>query len=145
MPQSFAPLHCHVVFSTKHREPQIRTEFQSRLYDYVGGILRNHSCALISAGGMPDHVHLLVSLSRTLSIADAVRIIKSNSSMWIHDELQLRGFQWQTGYGAFAVGYSNVDQVKSYLANQEQHHSLMSRGFRPWLLTCAPLVRRRQP
>ena len=126
MPQSFASLHCHIVFSTKHRQSLIRPEFQLRLYDYIGGILRNHSSALIAAGGMPDHVHLLLSLSRTLSIADVVRVVKSNSSAWIHDELQLPDFQWQTGYGAFAVSYSNIDAVKAYFANQESHHRAQS-------------------
>jgi REP element-mobilizing transposase RayT len=76
----------------------------------------------VGAGGMPDHVHLLVSLGRTLSVADAVRLIKSNSSGWTHEELRLPDFQWQTGYGAFAVSYSNIDPVKAYIANQAEHH-----------------------
>jgi putative transposase len=126
MPQSFASLHCHVVFSTKHRQPLISFDFQPRLYDYIGGILGNHSCASIAAGGMPDHVHVLVSLGRTISVADMVRLIKSNSSGWVHEELRLDDFQWQTGYGAFAVSYSNIDAVKAYFANQERHHRAQS-------------------
>ena len=126
MPQSFGSLHCHIVFSTKHRLPQITADIQPRLFEYIGGILRNHSSCLIAAGGMPDHVHLLVSLGRTVAAADAVRLIKSNSSGWIHSELALPEFHWQDGYGAFAVSYSNIDQVKSYLANQEQHHRRIS-------------------
>lgn len=122
MPQSFGSLHCHIVFSTKHRQPQIKPDFQPRLFEYIGGILRNHSSCLIAAGGMPDHVHLLASLGRTIAVAEAVRLIKSNSSGWIHGELALPDFHWQDGYGAFAVSYSNIDPVKSYLANQEQHH-----------------------
>jgi len=122
MPQSFASLHCHLVFSTKHREPYTDAELQPRLFEYIGGIGRNNNCPLIAAGGIPDHVHLLVSLPRTLSVSDAVRLIKTNSSSWIHDELGLRDFEWQTGYGAFAVSYSNIEQVKSYLANQAEHH-----------------------
>ena len=121
MPQSFASLHCHIVFSTKHRQPLIKPEIQPRLFEYIGGILRNYSSRLIAAGGMPDHVHLLVSPARTLAVSDAVRLVKSNSSGWIHGEFDLADFHWQDGYGAFAVSYSNVDQVKSYLANQEQH------------------------
>jgi putative transposase len=122
MPQSFSFLHCHIIFRTKHRQPQISADLQPRLFEYIGGILRNNSSALIAAGGMPDHVHLLASLGRTLAAADAVRLIKTNSSGWIHDELRFPEFQWQNGYGAFAVSFSNVDQVKSYLSNQEEHH-----------------------
>jgi REP-associated tyrosine transposase len=84
------------------------------------------SSRLVAAGGMPDHVHLLVSLGRTIAVAEAVRIVKSNSSAWIHDEIGDRAFQWQDGYGAFAVSYSNLEQVKLYLANQEAHHCKVS-------------------
>jgi REP element-mobilizing transposase RayT len=60
MPQSFACLHHHLVFSTKNRAPLITPEIQLRLFDYIGGVLRSEHCALVAAGGMPDHVHLLV-------------------------------------------------------------------------------------
>jgi putative transposase len=122
MPQSHASLHCHIVFSTKHRHPWITPDAQPRLFEYIGGILRNNSSRLIAAGGTPDHVHLLASLSRTLAVADALRLIKSNSSGWLHEELGVAHFNWQTGFGAFAVSYSDIDQVTAYLANQEQHH-----------------------
>ena len=126
MPQSFASLHCHIFFSTKHRSPLIKPEMQPRLFQYIGGIFRTHSSALIAAGGMPDHVHLLASLARTLSVADAVRLVKSNSSRWTHEELKIPEFRWQDGYGAFAVSYSNLEQVKAYLANQAEHHRVIS-------------------
>ncbi len=127
MPQSFASLHVHIVFSTKHREPILEPDVRPRLHEIIGGILRDHSSSLIAAGGTDDHIHLLVSLGRTISVADAVRFIKSNSSSWIHREFaHLREFQWQEGYGAFAASYSNVDAVKAYIANQEEHHRRMS-------------------
>jgi REP element-mobilizing transposase RayT len=126
MPQSFGSLHCHLVFSTKHRLAQISDELQPRLVEYVGGILRNQGCALIAAGGIPDHVHLLASMSRTLAVADTVRIVKTNSSAWIHDEIEMREFQWQEGYGAFAVSYSAIDAVKMYIANQAEHNRVVT-------------------
>jgi putative transposase len=123
MPQSFASLHVHVVFSTKHREPLIAGDLAPRLYDYIGGIVRAHGSVLIAAGGMPDHVHLLASLGREISVAEALRTIKANSSKWIHETFpNQRGFAWQAGYGAFAVSYSNIPSVKRYIANQAEHH-----------------------
>jgi REP element-mobilizing transposase RayT len=123
MPQSFASLHVHIVFSTKTRRPLITADLQARLFEYMGGIAREHGCCLAAAGGMPDHVHLLLSLSRELSIAEAVKILKANSSKWIHEKFpEQRDFAWQTGYGAFAVSYSNLEPVKAYLATQEEHH-----------------------
>src|SRR5687768_5702350 len=122
MPQSFASLHCHLVFSTKHRQSLITADAQPRVFEYIGGILRNESCPLIAAGGMPDHVHLLVSLSRTLTVADVVRLIKTNSSGWMHEEMRVPDFQWQAGYGVFAVTYSNLSAVTDYLSSQAEHH-----------------------
>lgn len=127
MPQSFASLHIHIAFSTKHREPTIAEEIRPRLHEIIGGILREHASSLIAAGGTDDHIHLLASLGRTVSVADALRVVKSNSSNWIHNECpHLRDFQWQTGYAVFAVSYSNLDAVKTYLANQESHHHGMT-------------------
>jgi REP element-mobilizing transposase RayT len=125
MPQSLASLHYHLIFSTKNRMPDIAADLQPRLYEYIGGILRAQRCCLVAAGGMPDHVHLLVSLSRELSIAQALNLIKSNSSKWIHETFADRhAFAWQAGYGAFAVSYSHLDAVKQYLATQEEHHRI---------------------
>ncbi len=122
MPQSFGSLHCHIVFSTKERQPFIAPEIQSRLFEYIGGILRNQNSPLIAAGGMPDHVHLLVSLARTTSVAEITRVVKANSSGWMREEVAKKEFQWQNGYGAFNVSYSNLGQVKNYLAGQAEHH-----------------------
>jgi len=121
--QSFASLHYHIVFSTKNREPFIDSTLQSRLYEYRGGILRNHNGVLLAAGGIPDHVHLLVGLHREMAVAEGVKLVKAHSSKWIHDTFPDRkAFAWQTGYGAFTVSYSNMDQVKRYIAGQEEHH-----------------------
>jgi REP element-mobilizing transposase RayT len=79
MPQSFACLHCHVIFSTKNREPLILADWDSRLFEYIGGIARAKNCVLISANGMPDHVHLLVSMCKQICVSDIIRGIKSNS------------------------------------------------------------------
>jgi REP element-mobilizing transposase RayT len=114
---------CHIVFSTKNWEPLVTTAVASRLFEYIGGICRTKGNVLLAAGGMPDHVHLLIALSKSLCVVDTVRDIKSNSSGWIHETFPtLRGFGWQTGYGAFAVSYSLVDQVKEYIGNQAEHH-----------------------
>jgi REP element-mobilizing transposase RayT len=123
MPQSYAALYCHFVFSTKNREPTIAADLQPRLFAYIGGTLRDIKCVLLAAGGIEDHVHLLVSLSREVSVAQTVREIKANSSRWVHESFpQLQAFAWQNGYGAFSVSRSQLDPVKAYLANQREHH-----------------------
>jgi REP element-mobilizing transposase RayT len=123
MAQSYAGLFYHLIFSTKHRLPQIGDDWGHRLYEYIGGIIRDSGGALIAAGGMPDHVHLLTTLPKTLSISDGLRIIKTNSSLWIHQTWPERhDFVWQGGYGAFTVSASGVEDVRRYIANQREHH-----------------------
>jgi putative transposase len=122
MPQSFTCLHYHLVFSTQQRQPIIDPSWQSRLFEYIGGILRAENGTLVAAGGMPDHVHLLASIDKQKSVADTLRDIKSNSSRWIHETLRFQQLVWQRGYGAFAVSFSNLDAVQSYIENQPEHH-----------------------
>jgi len=123
MPQSFVASHLHVVFGTKGHLPLLRADVQPRLYEYIGGIARGQGSALIAAGGISNHVHLLVSLSKEISVAAAARDIKANSSKWIHETYPGMGkFQWQVGYGAFSVSQSNLEGVKRYIASQEEHH-----------------------
>jgi putative transposase len=123
MQQSYACLHFHFIFSTKNRQPLLSAQFRPRLFEYVGGTLRANKSVLLAAGGMPDHVHLLVGLSKELAVSEVMRVIKSESSKWIHETIHgLESFAWQSGYGAFTVSYSNLDGVKQYIADQEEHH-----------------------
>ena len=123
MPSSYVSAHYHLIFSTKHREPTLAPAVAPRVYDYLGGITRGLGGVLLAAGGMPDHVHLLVGLGATRALSDILRDLKANSSKWVHETFpELAGFGWQTGYGAFVVSYSLLDAVKGYIARQEEHH-----------------------
>ena len=72
---------------------------------------------------MSDHIHLLASLNRKISVSDILQETKSNSSRWIHaDFAKLSRFAWQNGYAAFSVSFSHIEHVKRYIQNQEAHH-----------------------
>ena len=123
MAGTFTNLHYHLVFSTKDRLPLINADFQSRLYEYIGGILRSEKSILLAAGGMPDHVHLLARCHQGISISDYLRIIKSKSTLWINDTIHPAArFAWQEGYGAFTVSKSDLPRVTQYIQGQEEHH-----------------------
>jgi putative transposase len=127
VPQSFAAVYVHLVFSTKHRAATIRLEWAPRLYEYIGGIILHRGGELIAAGGMPDHLHLLVSIGRKWSLAELLRDIKAGSSKWVHESfLEDHAFGWQDGYGAFSVSASKLDEVKRYIRNQARHHQMLS-------------------
>ncbi|MBL8887000.1 MAG: IS200/IS605 family transposase [Phycisphaerales bacterium] len=112
----------HIIFSTKNRAPQIKPEFADRLYSYIGGIARNLDCDLIAAGGIEDHVHLLVAFHPTVAVSDFLRDVKANSSKWLHEDLKVE-FEWQRGFAAFSVSESNIPEVRAYIANQREHHT----------------------
>ncbi len=121
MPQSYAGLFYHLIFRTKYKRTQIPPALLKDLYAFMGGIIRADKGNLISVGGMPDHVHLLLRIHREISISDAVRNIKMRSSKWIHEKGYAE-FQWQSGFSIFSVSASVVPKVKVYIANQEEHH-----------------------
>lgn len=75
----------HCVFSTKERRPLIVPGLRDRLWPFLGGIARQNEMKAIEIGGTPDHVHILLSLPSTLSIAKALQLIKGGSSKWVHD------------------------------------------------------------
>ncbi len=127
MSHSFTNILVHAVFSTKDRKDLITDELRPRLHEYIGGIARAESCALLAACGAPDHDHLLLKVHPSISVADLLRVIKSRSSGWIHQTFPgLRGFAWQNGYGGFSVSESLVPDVRGYLARQDEHHKSMS-------------------
>ncbi|MBX3378824.1 MAG: IS200/IS605 family transposase [Phycisphaeraceae bacterium] len=125
MPQSVSRVLLHLVFSTKHRADLISSELDPRLHAYLGGICRNLKSPLIAANGTENHVHLLVDLGRTITIADLLLNIKRDSSKW----MKARGvgqFAWQDGYGAFSVSESSLAAAMKYVANQKKHHARMT-------------------
>ena len=126
MPSTYLSLHYHLVFGTKNREPFIAPEWKSRLHDYLGGTVRGLGGYPEGVGGVADHVHLLVGLKATHCLADVLRELKKASSVWVHEEIGLRGFAWQEGYAAFTVSATSREAVKHYIANQEEHHRVKS-------------------
>ncbi len=122
MPQSLSKILVHPIFSTKHREPLIAPEIRPRLYAYMVGILDNLKSPSVQTGGVADHVHVLLALGRTLSVAEVVEEVKKSSSKWMKAEGGVPGFSWQAGYGAFSIGESQAEAVIKYIRAQEEHH-----------------------
>ena len=129
MSESYTNLLYHIIFSTKDRRPLITDSYQSRLYDYIGGTIRNLGGISLELNGTEDHVHLLAKLRPDTALSDVLRDLKANASGWMHDVFpELKAFSWQRGYGAFTVSQSNVEEVRRYIAHQKEHH--MKTSFR---------------
>jgi putative transposase len=127
MAETFTNLIYHIVFSTKNRQPLITNAHQSRVYDYIGGTIRELGGISLAINGTEDHVHVLAKLRQDKSLSDVLRELKANASGWMRNVFpDLKDFSWQRGYGAFTVSQSNVEQVKDYIARQKEHHQKKS-------------------
>jgi len=128
MSSTHLSLHYHLVFGTKNHEPLIASAWRERLHAYLGGVIRTLDGVPEAVGGAADHVHLLVGLRATHTLADVLREIKSVSSAWVHDDVGVSSFVWREGYGAFTVSASQLENVRAYIRQQEEHHR--TRTFR---------------
>lgn len=123
MANSYNQTYVHFIFSTKKRKPLIKPDFEKRLWSYIAGIGKQNGFHVITSGGMPDHAHILLELSKTKTISQTIQKIKGSSSKWINDEFYPnREFSWQTGYGAFSIGRSGLKNAIRYIQNQKKHH-----------------------
>ncbi len=128
MPQSNARVILHIVFSTKHRDRFLHDkDLRIRLHAYMAVVLQEIDCQPILINGNEDHVHILCNFSRTITIAALMETVKTSPSKWMKQQgPQYEGFFWQRGYGAFSVSQSKVEEVRHYVANQEERHRRMS-------------------
>lgn len=127
MSDTYTNLLVHAVFSTKDRQPWISRELRPRLHAYAGGVLRELRCVLKCAGGIEDHVHMVIGLHPDVSVAECMRVVKANTSRWIRQEFgDLSEFGWQRGYAAFSVSRSAFERVEKYVLEQEEHHRARS-------------------
>src|SRR5438132_1206817 len=123
MSDSYTNLRYHLIFSTKDDRPLTTAARQAVLYDYIGGTIRSLGGISLELNGTEDHVHLLTKLRPDKALSDALRDLKANATGWMHDVFpEIRDFSWQRGYGAFTVSHSNVEEVRNYIAHQNEHH-----------------------
>ncbi len=123
MSQSYVQFFSHIVFHTKNKVKSIGEDIETELYSYLGGILKSYKSVPIQIGGTSDHLHVLCTLPKTMTLSDLVEEIKKSSSKWIKTKgPRYTAFYWQDGYGGFSVSSNMVDVVKNYIRNQKAHH-----------------------
>lgn len=123
MANTYSQLYIQIVFAVKGRQNLISENKKDEIYKYITGIITNQKQKLIAINGMPDHIHILVGIKPDISLSNLVRDIKSSSSKFINEKKWINGkFEWQTGFGAFSYGHSQLANVIKYIENQEDHH-----------------------
>ncbi len=125
MPQSLSKVYLHCIFSTKNGVSLITNDMRKKLHSYIIGTLSNIGSYVNEIYANSDHIHILCTLPRTITIAELISKIKTSSSKWIKKH-GINNFSWQGGYGAFSVSSSKVQIVTKYIQNQEQHHKKIS-------------------
>jgi putative transposase len=123
MANTYTKIYIQIVFAVKGRQNLIPKQHREELHKFITGIVSNRGQKLLAVFAMPDHVHLLLSISPNILTSDLVRDIKAGSSKFINDNRLIVGkFNWQEGYGAFSYSKSQVDNVVKYILNQEEYH-----------------------
>jgi REP element-mobilizing transposase RayT len=124
VPQSLAQIYLHIVFSTMERRPYLEDPaVRDEMHRFLGGTSNRFDSPVVRVGGVADHVHILCRFGRTGTVAELVKELKRESSLWVKTkDATFLDFHWQKGYGAFSVSPGHVGAVRSYIENQEQHH-----------------------
>ena len=123
MANSFIKVYVHCVFSTKNREAVITPFLEKKLWGYMASVSREINVDPIAINGVADHVHVLLSLPSTVTIAKAMQKIKGVSSLWVSRTFEgFETFEWQAGYGAFSISHYDLFKTIKYIKNQHKHH-----------------------
>ena len=123
MSQSLASIKIHLIFSTKFRMPWLDPCIRRECFNYLAVVAQNSGSKVYEIGGMSDHVHLLLTLPRTLTVSKLVEQLKTSTSKWIKSKRAfLKQFAWQSGYSVFSVSESQTERVQRYIQDQEIHH-----------------------
>ncbi len=127
MPKTFNSIWVHIVFSTKDRIPYLTWNIRGEVCEWIKKHGNEEGIQIDVVNGFEDHLHLLIKLKTSQSAAEVVKWIKGSSSFWLNQKYNWeKGFAWQEGYGVFSVSQSDINQVRSYIFNQEKHHKTKS-------------------
>lgn len=123
MANAYTQLTVQLILVIKHRRATIHFAWEAKLYEYLGGFLRNTGHKVLAINGMPDHVHILMGLNPAIAISDMVRELKKASTAYVNQQkFTSVPFQWQPGYAAFSYSRSERSRVIRYIERQKEHH-----------------------
>ena len=125
---SWVRVYIHMVFSTKNREPFLNSQaLRKKVFQHIKQNAEEKKIWLDCVNGYQEHAHCLISLGKEQSISKVAQLIKGESSFWINqNKLSENNFNWQDDFWAVGVSERHVQSVRSYIHNQETHHSKKS-------------------
>ncbi len=121
----FHQLVFHFNWATKNRAPMLTPAVEARLIRYVTAKCNELGYELHVANGALDHLHVLLSLTPSILIADVAKNLKGASSHYINKGSGLNDtLYWQDGYGVVSVRKNEIPGITRYIENQKEHHKL---------------------
>ena len=134
----------HIVFRTYKSEQTISAEHERELYAVIMEQTNNLHGKIYRIGGMPDHVHILVSLPATTSLAQYVQAVKTFTSKWLKANPAFPYFcGWGHEYAALSYSIHDKDKIVNYIKDQKEHHKRVSFAdeYRALLVDCGIAIR----
>ncbi|MFO7830154.1 MAG: IS200/IS605 family transposase [Bacteroidales bacterium] len=124
---SYTKIWLHCVWTTKNRQPWMIKPFREKILHHIKENAIEKDIYIDSINGYLEHIHCLISLKRDQNIAECLQLIKGESSFWINNNKLLNNkFYWQDDYFAVSVGQSQLNKLRTYISNQEEHHQKRS-------------------
>ena len=113
----------HFLFGTRNREPLIASAWENPLHNVIAAKATELRAFVYAAGGIEDHVHLVVSVPPKIALSTFIGQVKGNSSRFVNHALGLEAqFSWQAEYGVLSFGGKALDEVVRCVRSQREHH-----------------------
>lgn len=123
MPKTYNMIWVHIVFRTKESKPYLSWKVRNEVCDFIKREGNKIGFFVDTVNGVKDHLHVLLRIRTTQTVAEAVNWIKGASSRWLNLRYNWRdGFEWQEGYGVFSISLGDIKMIRNYIYNQEKHH-----------------------
>lgn len=113
----------HAVWGTKNRLELIDPAWEKDLYGYIWGKATTLGCIPHAIGGMPDHMHVAISIPPKLSVAILIGRLKGASSHYINQNYADGSFMWQAEYGVVSFSEKALSAIVDYVNDQKKHHA----------------------
>ncbi|MCQ2251554.1 MAG: IS200/IS605 family transposase [Bacteroidales bacterium] len=120
---SHISIYYHIIWRTKYSQQTIDEVNERQLYAYIHGYCQNKKSVLYRVNGMPDHIHMLVSIHPSISVSTFMKVLKTETSKWMKYSGLFPEFQgWGNGYACFSYSFQEKQNVYNYILNQKNHH-----------------------
>jgi len=124
---SYVRIWLHCVWTTKTGIPYLKDEIRNEVILHIFNNAKLKGIYIDHINGYHEHLHSLISLGSTQTISEIMQKIKGESSYWINkNKLTRLKFEWQDDFYSVSIGMPQLDNLRKYIRNQEQHHQMVS-------------------